>query len=703
MSLDTDKTVNVATVYPYSELRSSTYQRVRDIEDINDKWVAAYRSDRNRLFDNLRAYFSINGGSWEKEALADLQRQGRHPVSFPIAHQKIQTLAGSIQSQKFDFDYFPLDQTKNKAIEDMKYLYHADENDYNYKASENVTLLRGLVHSGYEEMEIRYDIRPTGGIGFAACPPGQVIKDPYWQTHDPAHWRRAIKHAYFSPREIIERWGTRDADIRKEARMNAEGGEDYFDVGEVDLYRDANDEYGSKHLVIEYRELRKRKTTRLHGRLPGGGWVSFPLDVEKQELDIFMSVYGIESYEDIVELPYEDDTLWLETIVPSLTRKSFLFHGKHNVQCGGIGLFKFSACSELGVDRGVMDSIVDIQRTLDYRESKKDDIIASGAAGGLMVNKEKFENPPKSLQEIKENRTRPDYVLSVDGNPSEAIQLIPNAQVDPAILNDIMGLIDMFDRVSPVVPAMEGAATKNESGILFELRHAVAKLGTLILYDNWQQHLKNKAVAWYVQARDTYKDVYREALDDLGENVEYNSPIFIDTEDGRKKGYSNSVSALPPRAQVIVTLKEDSPSEQHAKRFLYFDMAKMLSANPEESRNQLRVVINEMIKTLPLSAEEKKKYKAIADMQQEIDTMDLFRQREELKAAILNDKVLQKQASAMLGEMGQGQQQPTGGPSPVTLEGNAPNIGLNPEDIHNLATVPGQDLSIETSRGEFTP
>jgi ABC-type multidrug transport system ATPase subunit len=50
-------------------------------------------SERDRLFENLRAFYAINGGAWTAEALADLKAQGRHAVSINISEQKLRTLA----------------------------------------------------------------------------------------------------------------------------------------------------------------------------------------------------------------------------------------------------------------------------------------------------------------------------------------------------------------------------------------------------------------------------------------------------------------------------------------------------------------------------------------------------------------------------------------------------------------------------------
>jgi len=71
---------------------------VKFVEDTNDKWIAAEQDNRTRLFENLKAFYDIDGGAWPDADLADLRSQGRHPASYNIAEQKLYTLAGSIQA-----------------------------------------------------------------------------------------------------------------------------------------------------------------------------------------------------------------------------------------------------------------------------------------------------------------------------------------------------------------------------------------------------------------------------------------------------------------------------------------------------------------------------------------------------------------------------------------------------------------------------
>lgn len=706
--LELRRSPNILTVTNRNDRRSDR-DRVIEIDTINTRWIAAESAERERLFDNLMAFFDIHGGAWAKEDLVKLRSEGRHPVSFNIAEQKLRTLAGSIQSEKWDYEYLPLNNKHTTLTKGIKHWYFADKEQYNYAFAENKTLLRGLIHSGVEEMEIRYDIRPTGAISFRPCLPGTVLQDPYWQSDDLKDWKRAIKHAWMTAQEMIEYFDISDPEIEVIAAMDKQSGHWYDPVNNVDDFENVPSTWGSKYLVIEYRYIEELKTTRLHGRRPDGTFVPFPVDIKEDEVRDVMDLYGIESAEDLREYPYEDQILKYTTIAPRASSALLLADGTHPTQCGYIGFFPFSAAREMGINKGVMESILDIQRTLNYRESKKDDVIAAAASGAMAVNVDKLDNAVNAVRDLKQNKTRPDFVLPVHGDPSNLMAPIPTTEVPHSILQDIGSLIEMFDRVTPVTPALEGASTSDESGILFEMRHAVTKLGILLYHDNWMSHLSAKAEAWYNQASITYRGLYQKVdLADKPGFIEFNSPRYM----GDQKSYLNSVEFLP-RARVVVSLSRTSPTEQFAKRAMLLDMSKMLSANPEMAKQQFRVVMNQMIKTLDLSPEERVKYETMGELQEQIDVLELFTQREGLMASMLSSKVNQGQAMMMLqqlqGAMGQalggGEQVPealsqASSGSPGELPGGgapaAPLIG--PEGPSN---APGQP--VETRRGEFQP
>ena len=671
---------------------------VKFVEDTNDKWVAAEQDNRDRLFENLMAFYDINGGAWATTDLTELRKQGRHPASYNIAEQKLNTLAGSIQSEKFDYDFLPLNLQESTLTKGIKHWYYADKEQYNYSFSENKTLVRGLIHSGDEEMEIKYDIRETGAIAFTPQLPGVVLKDPYWLTDDLRDWTRAIKHAYMLPQQILEYFDINDSAIEALSRQDDFGGEWYEPRKNVNDLEKLPTQWGSMVQVIEYRWIDEIRTTRLYGRLPIGRWIPFPLDINESEVRKLKSFFGIESFEDIKEYPYQDRVLRYHVIAPDATSKPIVEDRVHPVQCGFIGFFRFSSAKEMGIEKGVMEAILDLQRTLNYRESKKDDVLASAGVGAMAVDVDKLAGGVNDLAKIRQNKTKPDFVLGVHGDPTNIFGKFPTGEVPQSIWTDINNLVQMFDRITTVTPALEGAGPSDESGILFEMRHAVTKLGTLMLYDNWQNYLTWKAEAWYNQAQRTYKHLYKKIkrTDEPG-FIEFNKP----NGDGT---FLNSVDMLP-RSRIVVALSKVSPTQQMTTRLMLFDMAKMMSANPQLVKPQLRVTLNKLIETLELTPEERQSYKVLGKMQEQSDFLEIFANWESLKNSAAQSKVGQAQADVILKQLEQQMQQALQ-PQQEVPESVSPEQPQGSGEMGELDTAiadnaPGQ--SVENFRGTFQP
>lgn len=687
--------------------RGTDGEMVSYVEDLNKWWAEAHSNDRDRLFDNLKAYFDINGGAWPESYLADMEAQGRHVASFNIAEQKLNTLAGSIQSERWDFAFTPIGTKPNSLTSNIKHLYYADKEQYNYQASENIALIHGLVHRCYEEMYIDYNIRPSGAIAFKPVLPGMILSDPYWMSDDIKDLKRAIKHAWMTAKQIKEFYEIDSHEINIAIEQDDIGGQRYEQYDQVDEFKEvqyARRVHGARYLVIEYRWLEHYKTTRLYARLPQGQWLPLPVGAKEGEVRDIMARLGVSGIDSIREFQFEDDELNLMTCAPHLMNSKLLWKGKHDVQCGNIGLFHFSSAREMGLDKGIMESLLDIQRTLNYRQSKIDDIIASGGSGAVAVDVNKLQNQKRTLDEYKQNKTRPDYVLPVNGDPNNIVKLLETTVVPESILRDVNSLIDYFDRVTPVTPALEGAATRDESGILFEMRHAVTKLGTSKLYDRWRHFLTVKAEAWYNQARNTYRGIYIKVDNtEMPGEVEFNVPEY---QNGTKV-YINSIETLP-RAAVAVTLSKNSPTEQLSQRAMLYDMIKVYSAHPELFKFQIRLATNKMMQTMELQPEERQILAQYTKIQAQIDTVEQLAQLETLMANALNSKVLQAQASQMLQQMQQQIQQPQAGMQIPQTQGNVPELSVQSSQerslVQNIPTTGGSpEQSVQTPRGEFVP
>jgi len=680
------------------KVRSSDGEFVRYVEDKHRRWVDYHADSRRRLYDCLEAVLDINGGMWPKKERDEITTARRHATSINIAKQKIETLTGSLMSEKFDFDFKPLDMNTNTLVESTKHWYYADKDQYKYDMVDGQTNMSGLIHSGVQGMYIDYGIRRTGAIGFKHYTDGSVLQDPFWQDNDQKNWREAMVDGYLTAAQMIETFDIKDPIIHKLADSDLFLGDTYQSSENIRAWENLPSRQGSRFLVTEYRWMEKLKTTRLHAKLQDGGWFAFPIIVKENQVRDFIGRMEI-GWDDIYEFPYEDNLLYYGIISPDLTGVSpdlIFVRGRHPIQCGSIGLFKFSSNRMFGIDKGVFEYMLDLNRTLNYRQSKMDDIIASAASGMTLVNKDRVGGDA-GVKKLVQNKTRPDYVHPVNGDPSSVAALFPVGQIPEHIFREVNNIIDLFDRVSPVTPALEGSGKSGESGRLLEMRHEITQLGTVRLYNHWQRFQMDKAEAWYNQAQITYKDLYRKVptADKTG-FVEFNAPAFRDTPGGRQKVYINSISDLP-RARVVVKLSKSSPTKKMARRLELFDTTKMLAGNPELFAKEIRILTNDLIATIERDPEEQAKLERMQSLQEMRDILEVFTQIEQLKSQGMEAKAMQLQLAQMMQKLQpEGQQPPVvneqfspanqrieGAPNEGTQTGTNPNSGQPGSQIQN--------------------
>jgi len=645
-------------------MRSSDGEFVRYVEDRHRHWVSYHAKSRKRMYDALEAVLDIDGGMWPKTQRDNIISQGRHAVSVNIAKQKAESLHGSIMNEKLDFDFKPLDIEENQGVESTKHWYYSDKDLYKYDLHDSQTNMSGIIHAGIQGMTIDYSVRKTGGIGFKHYTDGTVLEDPFHQDCDNGTWREAMIDGYLTPSQMIEKFDTGDPAIKKLADADFYIGDTYEDEENVRAWEDLPRRQGSRFLVTEYRWMETLKTTRLHAQLQDGDWFAFPLKVTESQVRNFIEKMEI-SWADVREFPYEDNILYYGIISPDLTGISpdlIFVRGKHPVQCGGIGLFKYSTNRIFGIDKGVFEYMLDINRMFNYRHSKIDDIMASTAAGMALVDKTKVGGDA-GVRKLMQNKTRPDYVHGVEGSPKGVAELFPVSTIPERMFTDVNNsLLDLFDRVTPVTPALEGTGPKDESGILLEMRHEITKLGTLRLINNWQRFQMDKAEAWYNMAQVLYKGVYRKIPTSGGNGfIEFNSPAFRTMSDGsRQKVYINSISDLP-RARVVVKLSKASPTKRMARRLELFDTTKMLSAHPELFKNEIRILTNDLISTIERDPEEQIKLERMQSLQEMRDVLEVFTQIEQLKAQGMEAQAMQQQLQGMVQNMANKAQAPQQG------------------------------------------
>lgn len=374
----------------------------------------------------------------------------------------------------------------------------------------------------------------------------------------------------------------------------------------------------------------------------------------------------------LIESPYEDRIHHVRTIAPEAVEHKLLEDGISKVQCGRLPYISFTANRAFGQNKGVVDDLIDIQTTINKRESKLTDMIATAQGGGKLVNKNLFEGPVER-QRFRERANDPSYIEFVDGDElskEKVMHYINSNQYPSQIINQLMRMWDIVDRVSKVPAALEAISENaNESGVLFERKLAVARVNTITIVNRVRDMRKKVAECYFNQFQLAYNGPERQfSTEDGKRSVILNRRVY-NKEEG--KIYIQNRPDQIPRCQVIATESRSAPNRVIRDRAIYSELYNLSTqTNPEYASFFFEL----MLTTMDLDEVHKQRLLEISSIQK---IRDKQRIRTEIDTLLSQSKMANFQgAQADIG-LQQILQQLQG----VQQQGNVPVAQIAEEDV----------------------
>ena len=142
------------------------------------------------------------------------------------------------------------------------------------------------------------------------------------------------------------------------------GGTEELGTNASDQRNEFEGKVGDEYEVIECLWLEIIKTERLMGRKMGAlRTIPFPVTEDRELLQKFARENDID-WETVTPEPYEDIVSHKTAICPSLDPTLILHDKKTRVQVKGLPIFHFTTKRHDGKDKGLAESIIDIQQTI---------------------------------------------------------------------------------------------------------------------------------------------------------------------------------------------------------------------------------------------------------------------------------------------------------------------------------------------------
>jgi hypothetical protein len=656
----------------YKLIKSSNYERVKQIQNERLESKRAMQHDYDRGLKAWQIYMGFYGGQWPEAKLALITADKRYAYQFNIVRPKVDTMAGAMITDLPDPDWIPVEGQPTTGTEAIKDTYFIDKEVCNWRMNLIEHLKGMLIHDSWIEMceTTKYD--PLGNIALIVQRPGSFIPSAYWKSNDDRDLEKGWKSRYFNAAKLKMKYEKSSAAIEVAIqRLKQHGREELKETAQAAQDRRMHaGKVGDEYEVIEEMWLEIVKTERLYGRkVDELITIPFPLNIKEpgEKFEQFVAMNQID-VDTVHPEPYKDIVCHKTAVVPDLDPSIILHDAQTRVQIRGLPMFHSTTRRWEGRNMGMVETISDLQTTFNERMSRATELI-SRADGGATIWNEELSKDPDKKKEIIDNANRPGYNIfaEIDNIKTPYVKVDP-PQYPSALMSQIELLYSqLLPIISGVSDAWSAESKSQDSGILYERKVQMNKIGTLLMDEGVKQLMNNLGEAYLYQWQITYGDAEREITKRGGKERTVLNEQLGD-------GFVRNSVPHTPRVRVIVTENNSSPTKNSVLRQLAMEM--LQNINPQVNPITFQNVVTMFFKSMEtLSDEDREKYISDLKLENAAAKTQIVAQIGGNTAATSQAAVQDQQAQAALAQMEAGPPQQQGQPTEQITE---PSEQINP-------------------------
>ncbi len=558
--------------------------------EIFQKETQANAPGRQVEIEDWAFYAALEFGQYNASALRRMQQQGRQPLSFNLIMKNIDTEAGMLLQQPFEFHYEADFGQQDKDAFLANELRMRDKDIGKWARQKQMFVVAGLVNTGILELFIDYSQDEMGAPSWRYRIPTDYMFDSNWRGDDINNNKQIFEFQYLDPEEIKRTYGkTADNLAEIEAaitiwKINRASGRTLYPPRFSNLDLEKN----GRFLVIQCMEMAWEKKTKLYNPAVGTFLnIDFPDTQQLREFIQLSAMNGIS----LLELPKDVRTCQVKGFAPALSMSNMLADGPHPLQVGRYPLVTWSAYNVNGKRFGRVSQYKDPQSVFNKRIATFLHWQMTASLGTKLIGPGAFEDDAEKQRYIDEH--------NIPGSAFDVLDAtkIANDQreMPPTDLIKVKDDAKEFiDYIGPGLAAQGRAENSSESGLFFNAKREQAQV-TLELESTALEHTDHEMGEMYLAA---IPQVHGDAPKTF-KSSRSGQNIFINTDQ------SNNIKNLG-RLSVRVT---SGPVGESVKRENLAIFAKLRQAakNPLEDS----VLALETVDLIPGLAEDKRSvYKA---------------------------------------------------------------------------------------------
>lgn len=688
---------------PRKMIKSSDYELITKImQEYSAAWEAN-KWEQEMLIKCWRIYLGAPGEQWEEAELKVKDEREERVAQYNIIKNKVGTFVGMLIADEYDFKFDPITGVRTTGIEALEAAYYCDKELCNYDYHYGMVIEDGCVHRGILEVKVTKNYDPRGNICFERAIPGRWVTDPYWKSDDDRDCETAWKQGHLTVDKIIDIYKNLPDSPRLETELKIleKQGMDWTEAN-IGEYGYPVPKFKNAFHIVESHWVETINKKRLIARNDVGMWIPFPVTEDNEELEMFAMKSGITDWKEgnAHVTPYKDKIHYSATICPELIPYKFLEYGKPEVQIKGLPIIQFTTKRDIsGRNFGKVVDLIDVQKDLNYAQSKIWEILGNQMGGGLLYDKRRLPDDSKQ-EEFEKSHNDPTRAWGLDGPVEGFTGRLVNGQANNELMRKTSEPFEYADRISGVSAAMSSQTENSgEPASLFAMKLKVNKIGQLTVDRRVKTLRERMAEAYFYQAQITYSGEER---------------IFT-SKDGKKAcclneqlpngTIRNKVDEMP-RCSVSITESPNNLSKQLRDRA---ELAEILKSMPQQYAEAFAIGYGELFQTTSISEDKKSQINEALVLEQvkarlasiaQISQAEAVTKQSNLQAIQIGAQI--DKANAMLNQMGQqqetpemisqGQQDMTGRGTPEAIsqsEVSMPQEGF--EDTQPLDAIPNQE------------
>ena len=670
---------------PREIIKSSDFELITKIMSEYSAAWEANKWEQAMLIKCWRLYFGAPEEQWEEEELNEKNERDERVAQYNIIKNKIGTFVGMLLADEYDFKYDPITGVRTTGIEALENAYYCDKELCNYDYHYGLVIEDGVVHRGILEVKVKKDWDYRGNICFERAIPGRWVTDPYWKSDNDKDCEMAWKQGHLTVDKIIETYKNLPNSPRLdvEIKLIEKQGKDWTKAS-ISEYGYPVPKFKNAFHIVEAHWIENVKKKRLVAKNDIGMWIPFPITEENEKLEKFASENMISDWKDgnAHIVPYEDKIHLSATICPELIPYKLIENGRPEVQIKGLPIIQFTTKRDIaGRNMGKVNDLIDVQRDLNYAQSKIWEILGNQMGGGLVYDKRRMPDDSKQ-EDFEKNHNNPSRSWGLDGPVEGFSNRLISGQVNNELVRKTSEPFDYADRISGVSAAMS-SQTENagEPASLFAMKLKVNKIGQLTIDRRVRTFRERMAEAYFYQAQITYSGEERIFTSKDGKKACCLNEQFPDGN------IRNKVDEIP-RCSISITESPNNLSKQLRDRA---DLAEILKSMPQEYKESFAIAYGELFDTTSISEDKKSAIKESLVIEQvkarlssiaQIAQTDAVTKQSNLQSIQIGAQI--EKANAMLNQMGQqsetpemisqGNQEMANGEIPEAISPNAENI-----------------------------